>query len=47
MNRNDTFFDPNAASYGAHDSEMVLGHHLKANNITVSEWCCRSRICVG
>jgi len=35
MNRNDTFFDPKAASYGTHDSEMLLGHHLKTNNITV------------
>lgn len=44
MNRKHAFFDPNATSYGVHDSEMVLGHHLKRNNITVSEWWCRSRI---
>lgn len=37
MNRISTFIDADAAQMGPEiDSEMVLGFHLKANNIAVS-----------
>lgn len=37
MNRISTFIDADAARMGSEiDSEMVLGFHLKTNNIAVS-----------